>query len=601
MDILPIPHMNLVSKYSIAVLPFVNMSSDKENEYFSDGITEEIINALSKIEGLHVTARTSSFAFKNQQLDAREIGQKLKVSLILEGSIRKSDNQVRITAQLIKAADGFHLWSDTWDRELKNIFILQDEISCMIAGKINAEIKPDLPANYVLENADAFDWYLKGTYLLRSWDFNESQNMVACFESAISLDSRLILAYIRLCDCYTWFGSVGLMKPEEAQIKVEYNIQKAIELDPDLPDIRYVLAGKNFWIEWDFASALKNCNKALAMKPSFAEALLYKGLVLAAMGRVEEALDNFFQAERLNPLAETVNFVIGLIYNYTNENEKALDFIERNITICPYWYAQFTTQVELLCKLKQFNKALTVIENLSNDPKSPLSIAQLKAYRYICMGKREEAFEQIGIMEKGPRNTPDSAYLGQLYLMMGDEDKALDYLEYGMQYHAAPFQFIKIDSLWDKLRTHPRYKEATKNLVPDTGKIVSEETFRKYKKSALTLQEVQVIQSKLDTMMANENPWLNPSLNLTDLAEGISVTSNILSQVLNEFMKKNFYDYINTFRLEYFLKLSKENRYKNYTLLALAYECGFNSKTTFNTFFRKTMKTTPSDYFRKEE
>ncbi|MBN2518880.1 MAG: hypothetical protein JXB17_00105, partial [Bacteroidales bacterium] len=228
----------MISKYSIAVLPFVNISSDKENEYFSDGITEEILNALSKIEGLHVTARTSSFAFKNQNIDIREIGRKLNVALILEGSIRKSNNLVRITAQLTDTSNGYHLWSDTWDRELKNIFIVQDEIAAIIAEKINKDIKLDVShEGHVVENTEALDLYLKGQYLLNKWDFNESNNIINCFEQAIKLDPGLIKAYIGLSHVYTWLGSTGFVKPEEAHIKVEYCIKKVLELDRNVPDV----------------------------------------------------------------------------------------------------------------------------------------------------------------------------------------------------------------------------------------------------------------------------------------------------------------------------------------------------------------------------
>ena len=165
------------------------MSSDKENEYFSDGITEEILNALSKIEDLHITARTSSFAFKNQNIDIREIGKKLNVSLILEGSIRKSKNHVRITAQLVNTETGYHLWSDSWDRELKNIFILQDEIAAVIAKNIITNIQPSVTiTDYVVKNTNALDLYLKGVYLFNKLDFRLAEEAIANFEQALEID-----------------------------------------------------------------------------------------------------------------------------------------------------------------------------------------------------------------------------------------------------------------------------------------------------------------------------------------------------------------------------------------------------------------------------
>ncbi|MBN1116403.1 MAG: helix-turn-helix domain-containing protein [Bacteroidales bacterium] len=594
----------MISKYSIAVLPFTNMSSDTENEYFSDGITEEILNALTKIEGLHVTARTSSFAFKNQNLDAREIGKKLNVAFVLEGSIRKSGAVVRITAQLIKSSDGFHVWSDSWDRELKNIFIVQDEIAGIIAEKVNADIKPKTSKSVlVLDNTDALDYYLRGIYLLNTWDFREGQNMIHNFERAIQLDPNLVKAYVGLCRVYTWLGATGNVKPEEAFMKVDYCIRKIQELDKDNPEILIQIAGKLFWIEWEIGQSLQMINKALLIQPSNADALLFKGIILASLGRVEESLDCLFQADRLDPYADQIKSGIGMIYNYTNENEKALEYVEENIKICPRWYAQYLTKVEALCKLGRYKEARDTITMLEKDESSPLSANQLKAYYYASKGDVANARVHLKLMEEEQpedptKNAPDSAFFSQIYVMLGEKEKALDYLEHGMKYKAAPFLFFLIDSMWNELRMHPRYVNATKALKFNLNNKESAGQTRKYKKSTINESQAVEISNKLNKFMHTEKPWLNPTLTLYDLAEGVDLTTNQLSQILNEFLHKNFYDYINSFRLEYFLKLKKENKFKDFTILGLAYESGFNSKTTFNTFFKKTTGKTPSEYFR---
>lgn len=594
----------MISKYSIAVLPFVNISSDKENEYFSDGITEEILNTLSKIEGLHVTARTSSFAFKNQNIDAREIGRKLNVSLILEGSIRKSENFVRITAQLVKAENGYHIWSDTWDRELKNIFILQDEIAAIIAEKINADIKPDLPdTEYILKNTNALDLYLKGTYLFNKLDFREAEKAIAYFEQALEIDSEFTKAYIGLCNCYTWLGAAGIMNPEDTHKKVEYCINKVLTIDKNLPDVYAVIAGKNFWIEWDLPLALESINKALKLKPSFYDALMQKGMILATLGRIEESLDTFFQAERINPFAPTINYMIGFVYCLINENIKALEYLNNNIQICPYWYAQYINKTEALCKLNRFDEAWSVILDLENDPDSPLSIAELKGYYFASSGKKDEAFEQIRIIEDDLKNVSLKGnstlyFLSTIYLILGEQEKALDYLESGIEHGATSFLFIQVEDNWDEIRDNPRFISATKKISYSTDKLKIEEISKKYKKSTLSKKQAELIKKELNTYMATEKLYLNSKLTLSDLAESVNVSTNQLSQLLNEHIGKNFYDYVNTYRLEYFLELIKEPEFKNFTILAVAYESGFNSKTTFNLFFKKTIGTTPSDYYR---
>ncbi|MCF8360149.1 MAG: helix-turn-helix domain-containing protein [Prolixibacteraceae bacterium] len=581
------------------------MSSDKENEYFSDGITEEIISALSKIDGLHVTARTSSFAFKGQRLDVREIGRLINVAMILEGSIRKAGTLVRITAQLTETDNGFHLWSDSWDRELKDIFILQDEIAGLIATKINSRIdRHPVTSNIVLEDTNALDAYLRANYLLNTWDFSKGKEMLGLFQKAVDLDGNLIKAYVGMSYAYTWLGSTGHVPPVEAQQKVEECIQKVLEIDPEFPDVYTLVASKYFWMEWNIALALENIDKALERKPSYPEALMYKGLFLSASGRVEEGLDHFFQADRLDPYANQINSGIGMIYSDTNENEKALEFLEKNIRIAPYWDAQYLFKVEVLCKLKRFDEAWNQIEIQALKPNNPLSIPDLKAYYYASKGETRLALEQVEKMkeeyEKKVRHgSPDSTFLSQIYLLLGENEKALDYLEKGVQERASPILFNRINALWDGLRNNPRYIKAMESVKYPPEEKVKTIAGVKYAKSTLQQNEAARYLKQLEQLMNTAKPWLNPTLNLGDLAELIDITPHMLSRVLNEFGQTNFYDYVNGYRLNYFKQICHKPAYKRFTILSMAYECGFNSKTTFNSFFKKTMGLTPNEYYRQ--
>ncbi|RPI41767.1 MAG: hypothetical protein EHM46_06010, partial [Bacteroidetes bacterium] len=425
----------MTSRYAIAVLPFTNMSPDRENEYFSDGISEEILNALSRIEGLQVTARTSSFAFRNMNMDVREIGRKLDVSLVLEGSIRKSGNTVRITAQLVKTSDGYHRWSETWDRELRDIFIIQDEIASSIAERINKDLVPERKAGagQSLESLDALDHYLRANYLLHTWDFSQGKNMIAGFEKALEIDPHFTRAYVGMCHCYTWLGSTGHIHPEEALRKVEHNIGKILSLDPGAADVYELIAGKNFWIEWDVGLALQNIERALELKPSFSDALSSRGLFLAAAGRVEEALDNLFRAQRLNPLSDQVNYTIGLIYNFTGEHQKSLEYIERNIEISPGWDAQYLARLESLCSLERYEEALEVIRMVEGNPDSPLSAVQMKAWYHASRGEAREAITLATMLEKElemepVKSAPSFYFLGSIFMLLENYQRALEFL-----------------------------------------------------------------------------------------------------------------------------------------------------------------------------
>jgi len=595
----------MVSKFSIGVLPFVNMSSDAENEYFSDGITEEIINALAKIEGLHVTSRTSSFAFKGQNLNMCEIGEKLKVSLILEGSVRKIGEQVRITAQLIEVRSDKNIWADTWDRELKDIFILQDEIACIIAEKVNSNV--NISENKTLqkiENTDALDNYLKGLYFMNMWDFNQAEKIIFHFEKAIELDNKFVKAYIGLSNAYTWLASTGYVSPLESHKKIEFCLEHILLLDQYNPDIYVILSGKNYWIEWNLPEALKNINKAIELKPGYADALIYKALILSSLGRVEEALDAFFYSERLNPYADTVNFGIGMIYNLLKENEKAEEFTLRNIDICPHWYAQFLNMLEIYCRTDRFDEAWVLIKKLENDENSPLSVAEMKGFVYACTGRTVEAYRELKKMEEELaaeplKENPSSVYFALIYLHLGEYEKAVDYIEQGINNRAAPLLFMKIDNRWEKLEDNQRFKKALMALDFSDFEIKHEKPEKKYKRTNIDKQFADKTESKLNNVILSKELFLNPSLNLSDLAESVEITPNQLSQILNEHIGKNFYDFVNTYRLKHFLEIYKDPKNRQFTLLSLAYECGFNSKTTFNTFFKKSLGTSPSEYLKR--
>jgi TolB-like protein/AraC-like DNA-binding protein len=580
------------------------MSHDSSDEYFSDGITEEIINSLARIEGLHVTARTSSFAFKNRNEDVREIGKQLNVSLLLEGSIRRSDSKIRITAQLVRTGDGYHVWSDTWDRELKNIFILQDEISGIIAKKINAGIQPEsIRKEKTIESTEALDNYLRGTFLQNRWDISRSHEMISYFEKAIEIDPGFAKAYIALCNGLTWMGAIGQTDPVEANTKIDLYLAKAMELDKNLEDIYAIIAGKKYWIEWNIPEALNNVNKALDLRPSFADAMLHKGLILATMGNIEESLDYLFQSERLNPFHTNINYCIGLIYRLTNEYERSLAYVEKNIRLAPFWYAQYSLQLEVLCLLKRFDEAWQVIVGQEQNPNSPLPVSEMKAIYYAFRGEKQEASRLAAQIQKMADDNPVAmaptyAYLDLIYLLIGDNQKAIDVLVKGVRYRSAPILFITLDNLWDNLRDHPAFIAATAFLRTGPVTHKTDPAHIKYKKTPLSADITKKLKVSLNDVMVKEKPYLDPKLNLSDLAELVHCSSNQLSQLLNENLGKNFYDYVNEYRLQYFQQLNRNPRNRQFTFLSLAYESGFNSKTTFNNFFKKSLGVTPSEYFK---
>ena len=594
----------MISRYSIAVLPFLNISPDKENEYFSDGITEEIINALCRFGELHVTSRTSSFVFKNQNTDIREIGKKLNVYYLLEGSIRRSGGMVRITAQLVKSEDGFHLWSETWDRELKDIFILQDEIARIIAGRINSKIKlPIAHSEGIIENTDALDHYLKGQYLLNKFIITNQQDIIWHFEQAIAIDPNFEKAYIGLCNAFTWLSSVGAFDPIEGNIRIEENLRALMRLNPNTPDIYMLISGKNFWLEWNLPLSLENINRAIELKPSNAEALVQKGLIFMALGRIDEAFDALYGSQRLNPYDEVTEYCIGFLHSLLNENEKAMELVKRSFNTLSLWDAHFFLSVETLCKLDRFDESWEIICEKEKHNNFAYLMPYIKGLFHSIKGDKYQAISEIELLESELQgNTqmgmPFYYYLCKIYINLNEKEKALGYFRQGMQFRASPLLFAKIDCAFETIRNEPRFQRAQMSLSFEVQDAVTHKP--RYRRTVFTEQQAREIERKLTQIMEKERPFLNPRLSSPDLAELADITTNQLSQFLNEHLNKNFYDYVNSFRLKEFLLLSKNPKYTHLSILGLAYECGFNAKTTFNAFFKREMGITPSEYYKSK-
>ena len=247
------------------MLPFVNMSADPENEYFSDGITEELLNALTKVDGLQVTSRTSAFAFKGKNIDIRDIGIQLNVDRILEGSVRKAGNRVRITAQLINAADGYHIWSENYDRDLTDIFEVQDEISSIIANKLRENLTAreheETLVKVPTQNLEAYTLFLKGLHFHNKITPDDAKKAIECFEKAITLEPDYANAYAMAAAGYAFLGATGQMQPKEAFEVVHRYSDKALQLDSSLAE-GYVGKGAAYlFYDWKWKQAYDSLQK----------------------------------------------------------------------------------------------------------------------------------------------------------------------------------------------------------------------------------------------------------------------------------------------------------------------------------------------------
>jgi serine/threonine protein kinase len=294
------------SSPSIAVLPFTNMSADPDQEYFCDGLAEELINALTQIEDLHVVARTSAFSFKGQQLDVREIGRKLNVATVLEGSVRKAGNRLRITGQLVKVADGYHLWSERYDREMDDVFAIQDEITLAIVDKLKPRLLGEEKAKLAKSRAvdlEAYNLYLRGRWFAGQLAQEAFEKAIECYNQAIKKEPDYAPAYAGLADCHTWLPFVGPFESKKIMPKARKAALKALQLDDNLAEAHSSMALIKSLYDWDWESGEREYKRAIELNPGVAFIHQRYAMFLMYMGRHDEAINEAERALELDPLS----------------------------------------------------------------------------------------------------------------------------------------------------------------------------------------------------------------------------------------------------------------------------------------------------------
>ena len=588
---------------TIAVLPFVNMSSSEDNEYFSDGMTEEIINALTKIKELKVTSRTSSFFFKNKNIPISQIGQELNVSTILEGSIRLSGNKMRITAQLIDVADDFHFWSETFNRSMNDIFAVQDEISLLIADKLREHLGHFEIGNNLVDVPDIpvaiYQLFLKGRYYLAKLTKESTEKAIAIFEEVIAAQPDFSLAYLDINQGYSYLGTMGLLPATEAFIKAKPFLDKALELDENLPESQRNLSWICSWQNWDFEGAYRHIVKAIELRPTEINYLTMANL-LSVEGKFDAASNYIDKALQLDPFSAILIHFKGFNLYLQEQYEKAIPYFEKSLSIQPDMPFPILYFGEILLLQGNPSEALTYFKNLPDKKGGGLTKLGGTTLAYAALGDIPKTKEYIIKLEAMLETDSVGSAMHFLILVktrMGKHEEALEMLKQAIDYKLPLVLLVYTEPLMKPLHAHPRFQEL---MNPIFGK---ETTFdlskKKYKKSLLDRKLIDQYKQQLKTLMSEKEPYLNSELTLRVLAEMMEIPPNHLSQLLNEGFDKNFSEYINSYRLETFKSKVADPSLKHLTILGLAYESGFNSKTVFNTFFKKVMGKTPRAYWKE--
>ena len=447
---------------SIAVLPFLNLSADPENEFFCDGTSEEIISALAHIKNLHVAARTSSFSFKGKYVDLRTVGQQLNVRTVLEGSVRRSGDRLRITAQLVNVADGYHLWSERYDRKMTDVFAIQEEIANAIAQRLEVSLdsgrQPLFKAG--TENLEAFKFYTQGRPLF----FQRGVRLlpaVECFKKAATLDPKYALAWSGLADAYNMVGFYGLARPEACMPKAKEAAQRAIDLDPSLAEAHMSLALSHLLHDWDRPSAEREFLRSFELKPQSSLARTWFGLYYLhwASGRFAEGVTQAEQAVQIDPLSAWARGMLAVIYLQISA-EISVKTARESCQIDPDFFTGHWVQMAGLNALGRCAEAAEVGEFTLRMFGRPLWAMASLARTYAHMGKRAEA--QALYMElrwRANREYVAPLFLGVAAWAAGEKAEAIRFEQEALT--TGDPAFIGASSWPDfaELREDPRFQE----------------------------------------------------------------------------------------------------------------------------------------------
>jgi serine/threonine-protein kinase len=453
---------------SIAVLPFANMSSDPEQEFFSDGISEEIINMLAQVPGLKVAGRTSAFSFKGKNQDLRLIGEQLNVNHILEGSVRKSGNKIRITAQLIKVVDGYHLWSEKYDRELEDIFDIQDEISLAILDAIKIKLfgaaKEAVLKKYT-ENPEAYQLYLKGRFYHNKYDNYGFEKAIKYFEAAIEKESGYALVYAGIAYCYFSLWFFNYLPPEKCLPQLEKAIKQSLHLDEGIAESHIVIARMKFYYDWDFKAATNEFKKALKLNPNIPDTHVFYAVSQGFLGNHIEAVKHASIVYSLDPFSLYNNFNVAVVFMMAGDYEKELEYGRRLIELEPNYFGGHIHAGLGLMLLNRYKEAVPELEIAVHQNYGSFSLHYL-GFIYGLIGEKVKAQEVLEKMGKlVTTQWVGNSDFGEVYMALGEFDLAFKYFEKAIEIHEGRMFFLKYTlRFFPEFEHHPRTKQLLEKI-----------------------------------------------------------------------------------------------------------------------------------------
>jgi TolB-like protein/Tfp pilus assembly protein PilF len=460
-----------VSEKSIAVLPFENLSGDPNNAYFTEGIQEEILTRLSKIADLKVISRTSTQHFKSSPDNLSQIAQRLGVTNILEGSVQKAANQVRVSVQLINATTDAHLWAESFDRELTDIFKVESDIAKNIADTLQATLtgsEKQAIAKHPTANPDAYELYLKGRFFWNKRTGADLRRAIDYFSQAIEKDPKYALAYSGLADCYASLGfgfDVGSLAPKETWPKAKAAALKALEMDDTLAEAHTSVAFTKLNYDWDWSGAEREFKRAIELNPNYDNAHHWYSHYFTAMGQTEESLAESKRALELDQLGLVMNVHLGWHYFYARQYDLAIEQFRKTLEMDPnygltHWYLGMGYEQKA-----NYVEALTELQKGKDLLKENVGVEADLGHAYAVSGNRKEAQKVMDELEELSKQRYVSSYhIALIYTGLGEKDRAFEWLEKAYEERSDLLVYLKVEPRLDSLRSDPRFADLLRRM-----------------------------------------------------------------------------------------------------------------------------------------
>jgi TolB-like protein/DNA-binding winged helix-turn-helix (wHTH) protein/Tfp pilus assembly protein PilF len=453
---------------SLAVLPFENFSGDPSQEYFVDGMTDELTTNLAKIKSLRVISRTSAMKYKNVRAPLAEIARSLHVEAVVEGSVVRSGDKLRITAQLIDARTDRHLWAEDYNRDLRDVVAVQDEVARRIAQEIRTTVTPEERAQLTSQrqvNPEAYEAYLRGRYFWNKRTEEAVRKAIPYFEQSMSKDPNYPLAHDGLADCWLSLGWYGYVPPKEAFPRAKAAAMRALELDDSLAEAHTSLAFASMNYDWDWSTAEREFRKAVELNPNYANAHHWYGDYLSAVGRHEQAIAESRRALELDPLSPIINAWLGWRYYFARQFDQAIDQYRKTLEIEPDFVPVHLVLGQAYEQKGMLKEAIAELEKAASlSQGAPLYAASL-AHAYAVAGRRSEAETLLHqTNERAQHAYVPSFHVALIHAGLGRKEETLAWLERGYQERSAWMVWLKVDPRFDFVRSDARFQNLLRRV-----------------------------------------------------------------------------------------------------------------------------------------